>query len=79
MYNNVKLKISTLSSYDTFQWYFNDVAIPGVIQMNTNQCKPGYYQVQGSIVGCPVPFHFSDKIPVSSCPEDTDNDGTTII
>ena len=74
---NVKLKISTLSSYDTFQWYFNDLPIPGAISNEYQPTQPGYYQVQGSIVGCPstVPI-FSDKIPVSSCPEDTDNDGT---
>ena len=73
---NVKLKISTLSSYDTFQWYFNNTLIPGAISNEYTPTQPGYYQVQGSIVGCPntVPI-FSDKIPVSSCPEDTDNDG----
>jgi gliding motility-associated-like protein len=73
---NVILKISTLSSYDTFQWYFNNVAIPGAILNQYTPTQPGYYQVQGSILGCPstVPI-FSDKIPVSSCPEDTDNDG----
>ena len=74
---NVNLKISTLSSYDTFQWYFNDVAIPGATSNQYTPTQPGYYQVQGSIIGCPttVPI-FSDKIPVSSCPEDTDTDGT---
>jgi gliding motility-associated-like protein len=74
---NVKLKISTLSSYDTFQWYFNGAVIPGAISNEYTPTQPGYYQVQGSIVGCPstVPI-FSDNIPVSSCPEDTDNDGT---
>jgi gliding motility-associated-like protein len=74
---NVKLKISTLSSYDTFQWYFNDVLIAGAITNEYTPTQPGYYQVQGSIVGCPstVPI-FSDKIPVSSCPEDSDGDGT---
>lgn len=74
---NVKLKISTLSSYDTFQWYFNGTIIPGEISNEYTPTQPGYYQVQGSIVGCPstVPI-FSDKIPVSTCAEDTDNDGT---
>ena len=74
---NVNLKISTLSSYDTFQWYFNGVIIPGEVSNTYTPTQPGYYQVQGSIVGCPstVPI-FSDKIPVSSCPEDNDNDGT---
>jgi hypothetical protein len=42
--------------------------------------QQGYYQVQGSIVGCPstVPI-FQIKFRLSSCPEDTDNDGTNNI
>lgn len=74
---NVILKISTLSSYDTFQWYFNDNLI---IEANSNSYKPtqpGYYQVKGSITSCPnTDPIFSDKIPVSDCPLDSDNDGT---
>ncbi|RKS13741.1 T9SS type B sorting domain-containing protein [Flavobacterium sp. 120] len=74
---NVVLKISTLSSYDTFQWYFNDNPIIGANSNSYTPTQPGYYQVKGSIVGCPntVPI-FSDKIPVSDCPLDSDNDGT---
>lgn len=74
---NVVLKISTLSSYDTFQWYFNDYPIVGANSNSYTPTQPGYYQVKGSIVGCPttVPI-FSDKIPVSDCPLDSDNDGT---
>ncbi|MFV8393081.1 T9SS type B sorting domain-containing protein [Flavobacterium sp. LB2P6] len=74
---NVVLKISTLSSYDTFQWYFNDDPIIGANTNSYTPTQPGYYQVKGSIVGCPttVPI-FSDKIPVSDCPLDSDNDGT---
>jgi gliding motility-associated-like protein len=74
---NVVLKISTLSSYDTFQWYFNDNPIIGANSNSYKPTQPGYYQVKGSIVGCPstVPI-FSDKIPVSECPLDSDNDGT---
>jgi hypothetical protein len=68
LHYNVKLKISTLSSYDTFQWYFNDVAIPGAISNEYQPAQPGYYQVQGSIVGSKYRSYFSDKIPVSSCP-----------
>lgn len=74
---NVILKISTLSSYDTFQWYFNDNPINGATLNSYTPTQSGYYQVKGSIVGCPnsVPI-FSDKIPVSDCPLDSDNDGT---
>lgn len=74
---NVVLKISTLSSYDTFQWYFNNNPIAGANSNSHTPTQSGYYQVKGSIVGCPlvVPI-FSDKIPVSDCPLDSDNDGT---
>ncbi|MGO4904366.1 T9SS type B sorting domain-containing protein [Flavobacterium sp. W20_MBD1_R3] len=74
---NIILKINTLSSYDSFQWYFNDIPIDLANSNSYNPTQPGYYQVKGSITNCPntVPI-FSDKIPVSSCPLDSDNDGT---
>ena len=73
---NVVLKINTLSSYDTFEWYKNDQVLVGEILSSYTPQEPGYYQVKGSISGCPssVPL-FSDKIPVSYCPPDRDNDG----
>ena len=70
---NVVLKISSLSSYDTFQWYQNDVAIPGATSNNFPPATPGFYQVRGSISGC-LSDVFSDKIPVSDCPSNLDND-----
>ena len=74
---NVILKINSLSSYDTFEWYKNGVIITGITVNSYKPTEPGYYQVKGSISGCPstVPI-FSDKIPVSYCPTDIDNDGT---
>lgn len=74
---NVVLQINTLSSYDSFQWYKNDVAIIGETSNSYRPTTPGYYQVKGAISGCPssVPI-FSDKIPVSNCPTDLDNDTT---
>ncbi len=72
---NVILKINTLSSYKTFQWYENDVEIPGETSSQYRPIRPGYYQVRGGIPGCPSNgFVFSDKIPVSECPTNLDND-----
>ncbi|TDD98603.1 T9SS type B sorting domain-containing protein [Flavobacterium cellulosilyticum] len=72
---NVVLKINSLSSYDTFKWYKNDVEIPGAISNQYTPTSPGYYQVRGNISGCPSNgFVFSDKIPISECPTNIDND-----
>ncbi|CAN1509878.1 Gliding motility-associated, C-terminal domain [Flavobacteriaceae bacterium] len=70
---NVVLKINTLSSYDTFQWYKDDVIIPFATTNSYTPTLPGFYQVKGSISGC-VSDIFSDKIPVSECPSNYDND-----
>lgn len=70
---NVSLKINTLSSYDAFQWYKNDAIISGAESNNYTPDQPGFYQVKGSITGC-VSDVFSDKIPVSECPINNDND-----
>jgi hypothetical protein len=75
---NVKLKISTLSSYDTFQWYFNDNLIVGVTNEYTNPTR---------LLPSARKYHWLPKYstyffrqnPVSSCPEDTDSDGQIII
>ena len=72
---NLILKISSLTSYDTFQWYENDVAISGATSNQYTPSTPGYYQVRGGISGCPSNgFIFSDRIPVSECPTNLDND-----
>ncbi|MBS3994002.1 MAG: T9SS type B sorting domain-containing protein [Bacteroidetes bacterium] len=71
---NVNLKVSSITKYDTFQWYFNKVAIPGATANNYTPTQPGYYQVRGSISGCGSTV-FSDEIPVSNCAQSTtDND-----
>lgn len=70
---NISLKINTLSSYDTFQWYKDDVLIVGETKNSYTPTQPGFYQVRGSISGC-VTNIFSDKIPVSECPINQDND-----
>ena len=81
---NSILKVNSLNPFDVFQWYFNGAIIPGETN-NTYQPKettalptpgkgPGYYSVSAAIAGCSLPT-FSDIIPVSSCPLDSDNDG----
>lgn len=72
---NVSLKINSLSSYDSFQWYKDDIAIPSATNNSYTPPTPGYYQVKGSISGC-LSDVYSDKIPVCECTPDSDNDGT---
>jgi gliding motility-associated-like protein len=73
---NVSLEINKLSSYDTFKWYKDDNEILGETQSKYAPTQPGFYQVKGSISECPSSseFVFSDKIPVSECPINNDND-----
>lgn len=72
---NVNLQVSSLSGFNTFQWYFNDVAIPGAINSSYNPTQPGYYFVSATISACGVStVLISDKIPVSNCASNADND-----
>lgn len=72
---NVNLEVSSLSGFNTFQWYFNDVAIPGAINSSYNPTQPGYYFVSATISACGVStVLISDKIPVSNCATNADND-----
>ena len=70
---DVVLKISTLTAYNSFQWFKNDVLIPAATSNQYTPTSPGFYQVRGSISGC-LSDIFSDKIPVSECPTDLDSD-----
>lgn len=70
---NINLKINTLSSYDAFQWFKNDVEISGETKNNYSPSMPGFYKVRGSITACGTTI-FSENIPVSNCPSDADND-----
>ncbi|MEO5775348.1 MAG: T9SS type B sorting domain-containing protein [Flavobacterium sp.] len=77
---NSILSVNSLSPFDVFQWYFNGILIPGATN-NTYQplnspagLGPGKYYVSATIAGCLAPQD-SDNIPVSSCPNDSDNDG----
>ena len=70
---NVQLEVSTLSGFDVFQWYFNNIPITSANGGVLNPTQPGYYYVSATISACGTTL-VSDSIPVSSCPIDTDND-----
>lgn len=70
---NVKLGVNSITSFDTFEWFFNGVLIPGAITNEYTPTQPGYYKVRASISGCGTPIE-SDEIPVSSCPTNIDGD-----
>ncbi|PKP14606.1 MAG: gliding motility protein, partial [Bacteroidetes bacterium HGW-Bacteroidetes-23] len=79
---NVRLSVNTLSPFDTYQWYFNGVALVEVDPENSptqpqyKPTAPGLYYLSATIVGCTTTLTLiSDEIPVSDCPIDTDNDG----
>ncbi|MFM9988118.1 T9SS type B sorting domain-containing protein [Flavobacterium sp.] len=71
---NANLAVSSITAFDVFQWYFNDVAIPGATTNQYLPTQPGYYNVIASISTCPTPPLVSDKTPVSSCPANGEND-----
>jgi hypothetical protein len=57
----------------TYQWLQNDTNIIGQTSNSYIPSLPGYYQVKRSIPNCNS-NNVSDKIPISNCPIDTDND-----
>ena len=71
---NVELSVSTITAFDEFQWFFNDVLIPGATNRDYTPTQPGYYHISATISDCGTVL-ISDKIPVSSCATDSDNDG----
>lgn len=71
---NINLGINSLSPFDTYQWYFNDVEIPGANGPTYTPTQPGYYYLRATISECGTELE-SDRIPVSACPGDMDNDG----
>lgn len=71
---NVFLSVSTLSPFDTYQWYLNGVVIPGATESFYQPTLPGYYYLSATIAACNTTL-ISDEIPVSICTPDSDGDG----
>lgn len=76
--NNI-LSVNTLSPFDTFQWYYNGIAISGATSNSYVPTEPpsgfgpGYYQVKASIAACST-LKFSNNIPISLSPTNFDGD-----
>jgi len=71
---NVVLSVSTLSPFDTYQWYLNSSPIVGATNPTYQPISPGYYYLSATIASCGTTL-ISDEIPVSICTLDTDSDG----
>ena len=70
---NVVLSVNEITAFDQFQWFYNDNPIPGATASSYSPTQPGYYYVTATISACGVSLT-SDKIPVSDCAGDMDND-----
>ena len=69
---NITLKTTPDADY-TYQWIKNDVDLAGQTGNTFIPLSPGYYQVKRSIPSCNTNT-LSDKIPISNCTTDIDND-----
>lgn len=70
---NVELNVSTVAGFDVYQWFFNGTPIVGANASSYSPTQPGYYKVKATLSACNINL-FSDEIPVSNCPDNTDND-----
>ncbi|WP_372753254.1 T9SS type B sorting domain-containing protein [Mariniflexile sp.] len=74
---NVKLEAANTQSFDSFEWWFDDgsgfknlfISSPSFTPTN-----PGKYKLIG-IISCTLERLESIEVPVSICPDDSDNDG----
>lgn len=72
---NVRLNVNSISSFDSFEWYFNNNIISGANTNSYTPTAPGFYKVKAWISTCPsiLPLT-SDEIPVSACASNLDGD-----
>jgi gliding motility-associated-like protein len=72
---NVTLNVNSISSFDSFEWYFNNGLISGANTNSYTPTAPGFYKVKAWISSCPsIAPLTSDEIPVSSCASNLDGD-----
>ncbi|UQD57434.1 T9SS type B sorting domain-containing protein [Flavobacterium sp. K5-23] len=72
---NIILGSSSISSFDKYKWFFNDFELTGPESElpSYRPTQPGYYHLSATISACGTTL-ISDRIPVSNCPTNMDND-----
>ncbi|MDB2426618.1 T9SS type B sorting domain-containing protein [Flavobacteriaceae bacterium] len=70
---NIELDLSSLESFDSYQWFYNGLEISGANSETLIPEFAGFYQLAGVISNCDIVL--SDNIPVSNCAGDFDTDG----
>ncbi len=74
---NVTLSATNIDIFDQFEWFFDDgtgYVTTGITISSLIPTLPGKYKLIGTINCSGLQFE-SVEIPVSICPDDTDNDG----
>lgn len=76
---NITLEAANAQNFDSFDWLFDDGSGSGFVSLNTSATSitptvPGKYKLIG-IITCTLETLESAEVPVSICPDDTDNDG----
>ena len=74
---NITLSAANMDNFDSLEWYFNDGSgfVPtGNSSITYTPTLPGNYKLIG-IINCSNLQLESQEVPVSICPDDTDNDG----
>jgi len=76
---NITLSAANTQNFDSYKWLFDDGSGSGFVNISNNMSEliptnPGTYKLVG-IVTCSGLVLESAEVPVSICPDDTDNDG----
>ena len=76
---NITLSAANTQNFDTYEWLYNDGSGSGFVGLGISTpdltpLNPGTYKLVG-IVTCSGLVLESTEVPVSICPDDSDNDG----
>ncbi|MDP5230970.1 MAG: T9SS type B sorting domain-containing protein [Cellulophaga sp.] len=76
---NITLSAANTQSFDSFEWWFDDGSGIGFINLNISTIDftptiPGRYKLIG-VITCTLERLESAEVPISICPDDSDNDG----